>query len=343
MSAASAGTPILGSTASPPRNVSGPARSASVVAGSRSSFATAVVSPTAASAGGTAVVSRGASLTLAAASAVSAHIVAPAAPESHAPVARSRKCVSCARVITIASPFTKPSIAGCGTIVMNLPRPSRPTAHCKTPASTTAAERYDGPSAGPFCRTSSATHTAHAPLAPETMPARPPSAAAKRPSTTVDQSPTSGLTPATNANATASGIIARLTVPPASTFCSAVRGPFGYTRVKSDCAFATRSSTCDARVAGSYHCFACASHCIAPSSGAAGGSPAARRVDGDARGARGRDSRAGSRKPAAHAAKATRIPVRRRMLQEKGNFDEQVGAAKQRAAPWTRRCASVTL
>ena len=54
MSAASAGTPILGSTASPPRNVSGPARSASVVAGSRSSFDSAVAAPIAVRLTGTA-------------------------------------------------------------------------------------------------------------------------------------------------------------------------------------------------------------------------------------------------------------------------------------------------
>jgi hypothetical protein len=45
--------------------------------------------------------------------------------------------------------------------------------------------------------------TEHAPDADEQMPARPPNAAAKKPSVTVDHSPTSGETPATNANATA--------------------------------------------------------------------------------------------------------------------------------------------
>ena len=52
-------------------------------------LAMSVVMPTAPSAGGIAVVTRGSSLTTAAASAVSAHIVAPRAPTSNVPVARS--------------------------------------------------------------------------------------------------------------------------------------------------------------------------------------------------------------------------------------------------------------
>ena len=46
----------------------------------------------------------------------------------------SKKWMHCARVMTIARPFTKPSMTGCGTSVMNFPRP-------KTPASTCAKNR----------------------------------------------------------------------------------------------------------------------------------------------------------------------------------------------------------
>jgi len=66
--------------------------------------------------------------------------------------------------------------------------------------------------------TSDTITTAHAPLAPVITPPRPPKSAATPPMITVVQTPTKGFTPHTNANETASGIIARLHVSPASAF-----------------------------------------------------------------------------------------------------------------------------
>ena len=54
-------------------------------------------------------------------------------------------CCSCASPITIASPLTKPSITGCGTMRMNLPSRKMPASSCKMPISTTVANRYSAP------------------------------------------------------------------------------------------------------------------------------------------------------------------------------------------------------
>ena len=218
-----AGMPNLGSTETPPAKVSAPAMSTSVVAGSRSSLVAAVTMPTASRLGGSAVVSLGMSLTSAIVATVSAAMVRPRAPRSRPPVSGSRKCVSCARVMTIARPLTNPSITGCGTSRMNLPRPSAPHAIWYSPAKSAAAERY----AGPCAATSEVITTAHAPDAPVIEPRPAPKAAAKKPMTTVVHSPTIGETPATKAKATASGIMARLTVKPESTLDTNARPPLG--------------------------------------------------------------------------------------------------------------------
>ena len=114
--------------------------SMSDVAGSLRRFVIAVTMPTAASDGGTAVVSLGTSFTSAMVSAVSPHMVANAG-ERRPAASGAPKCVSCAFVITIASPLTKPSITGCGTSRMNLPQPSTPADTCSSPARRTHALR----------------------------------------------------------------------------------------------------------------------------------------------------------------------------------------------------------
>jgi len=75
---------------------------------------------------------------------------------------------------------------------------------------TTVANKYSTP-----CSATSATiTTAKAPVAPEIIPGRPPKTAVTNPTRNAAYSPTKGCTPATNANATASGIRARATVSP---------------------------------------------------------------------------------------------------------------------------------
>ena len=69
----------------------------------------------------------------------------------------------------MARPLTKPSITGCGTSRMNLPSFSTPAASCRTPITTTAANRYSMP-----CSATRLTiTTASAPVAPEIIPGRP--------------------------------------------------------------------------------------------------------------------------------------------------------------------------
>ena len=74
--------------------------------------------------------------------------------------------------ITMASPLTKPSITGCGTMRMNLPSLAAANSNCSAPISTTVANRYSAP----CCTTSATMTTASAPAAPEIMPGRPPKA-----------------------------------------------------------------------------------------------------------------------------------------------------------------------
>ena len=122
-------------------------------------------------------------------------------------------CASCAMKITIAKPFTKPYITGCGTSRMNLPSLNSPASICNTPASTTAAKTYSTP-----CLAANATiTTATAPVAPEIMPGLPPRMLVTRPITKAAYRPVSGERPAINAKATASGINASATVRPEST------------------------------------------------------------------------------------------------------------------------------
>ena len=65
--------------------------------------------------------------------------------------------------------------------------------------------------------TSDTITTAIAPVAPEIMPGRPPKTAVIKPTINAAYKPTSGSTPATKANAIASGTSARATVKPDKT------------------------------------------------------------------------------------------------------------------------------
>ena len=53
--------------------------------------------------------------------------------------------LNCEIPITIASPFTKPSITGSGTILINLPSLNIPAINCNIPIKTTVANRYWAP------------------------------------------------------------------------------------------------------------------------------------------------------------------------------------------------------
>ncbi len=57
----------------------------------------------------------------------------------------TRNCSSCARPITIANPFTNPSITGCGTMRMNFPSRNIPASSWMMPIRTTVANKYSTP------------------------------------------------------------------------------------------------------------------------------------------------------------------------------------------------------
>ena len=122
-------------------------------------------------------------------------------------------CSICAKKITIAKPFTKPSITGYGTMRIYLPNFSPPKIICKMPVSTMVANRYSTP----CCETSATITTAIEPVAPEIMPGRPPTKDVTIPIKNAPYKPTKGFTPATKANATASGTSAKATVRPERT------------------------------------------------------------------------------------------------------------------------------
>jgi hypothetical protein len=68
--------------------------------------------------------------------------------------------------------------------------------------------------ATPCCITNETTTTAIAPVAPEIIPGRPPTTAVISPKKNAEYKPTTGSTPATKANAIASGTKANATVKP---------------------------------------------------------------------------------------------------------------------------------
>ena len=147
-----------------------------------------------------------------------ASIIINGSPVIHVPSFNSN-CLICPAKITKAMPFTKPKNTGCGTKRMNLPNLSTPNNICKNPAKITAANKYSvaWASVAPCSRTKAikgATTTAIAPVAPEIIPGRPPAIEVTKPIVKAAYKPTSGLTPAIIAKATASGTSARATVKP---------------------------------------------------------------------------------------------------------------------------------
>ena len=176
--------------------------------------------PIPASGAGISLVKRGMIQMIAMVAATSASIRYNGLPDSHSPpdmpcpvstiVPGTLNWPIWARKITIARPFTKPSITGCGTSRMNLPHCMTPAKIWISPMSTTVANRYSTP----CCATKATITTAKAPVAPEIIPGRPPINAVIRPTRNAAYSPTNGFTPATKAKATASGTRARATVRP---------------------------------------------------------------------------------------------------------------------------------
>ena len=81
---------------------------------------------------------------------------------------------------------------------------------CNKPIKITVRKRYSGP-----CWTTNETiTTAKAPVAPETIPGRPPNTEVMKQTRIAAYKPVSGETCAINANAIASGTIAKATVRP---------------------------------------------------------------------------------------------------------------------------------
>ena len=117
---------------------------------------------------------------------------------------------NCDKPITIAKPFTKPSITGWGTILINFPNLKIPARNCKIPISITVANKYWTPCSD----TNETITTANAPVAPEIIPGLPPKIAVTNPTIKAAYKPERGATPATKANAIASGTRAIATVNP---------------------------------------------------------------------------------------------------------------------------------
>ena len=128
----------------------------------------------------------------------------------------------------MAKPFTKPSITGWGTILMNLPSLNTPAKIWIIPINTTVANRYCTATSGPKSALALAIKptitTAKAPVAPEIIPGLPPIAAVTRPTMNAAHNPTWGDTPAIKAKATASGTNANATVKPDKTSFFKFRG-----------------------------------------------------------------------------------------------------------------------
>ena len=131
--------------------------------------------------------------------------------KTNAPSAASvLKLPSCAIPITIASPLTKPSITEWGTMRISFPNRPMPIAICMMPHRITVGNRKFTP----CCMTKVTITTAIAPVAPEIIPGRPPTIAVIKPRKNAEYKPMTGSTPATKANAIASGTSARATVNP---------------------------------------------------------------------------------------------------------------------------------
>jgi hypothetical protein len=114
--------------------------------------------------------------------------------------------------MTIANPFTNPNITGWGTMRINFPKRNTPAKICRIPIRTTVANKYWAP----WSTTKETMTTANAPVAPEIIPGLPPITAVINPTIKAAYNPDKGVTPATKANAIASGTRAKATVRPES-------------------------------------------------------------------------------------------------------------------------------
>ena len=95
---------------------------------------------------------------------------------------------------------------------INFPKRKTPANICKIPIKTTVANKYWAP----WSNTKETITTANAPVAPEIMPGLPPKIAVINPTIKAAYKPDKGVTPATKANAIASGTSANATVRPES-------------------------------------------------------------------------------------------------------------------------------
>ncbi len=121
-------------------------------------------------------------------------------------------CSNCAKKITIAKPLRNPSTTEWGMILVYFPVLHTPKSNWKRPISNTAAKRYSTP----WLATSGAITIAMAAVDELIIPGLPVKMAATRPMTTAVCKLIRGLTHATKAKATASGIKASATVIPES-------------------------------------------------------------------------------------------------------------------------------
>mmetsp|Transcript_99739 Transcript_99739/g.282499 ORF Transcript_99739/g.282499 Transcript_99739/m.282499 type:complete len:394 (-) Transcript_99739:453-1634(-) len=125
-------------------------------------------------------------------------------------------CLSCARIMTMARPLTKPSITECGIMVMNLDSRRAAAMICRTPTMKTQSAMGPMPSSG--SSDTRARTTAVAAEALEIMPGRPPTSAAEMPMMQPAQMPLRGETPVMKEKDIASGSAAIAVENPASTF-----------------------------------------------------------------------------------------------------------------------------
>lgn len=133
----------------------------------------------------------------------------------------SRNGWSCARPMTTARPFTKPTMTDPGMRVMYFEPPTSQNPPMSTPAQITEGKRSSTPSPLPPGVVGSgmkvAMMAAKAPVAPLIIPGRPPSTPQMRPTTQAECSAMGGRTFARKANATDSGICAKAMMSPSRT------------------------------------------------------------------------------------------------------------------------------
>mmetsp|Transcript_57270 Transcript_57270/g.174386 ORF Transcript_57270/g.174386 Transcript_57270/m.174386 type:complete len:206 (+) Transcript_57270:1180-1797(+) len=141
-------------------------------------------------------------------------------PDFHSWVASSVKGCNWAMPITMARPLQKPIITGAGNRVMKRARFARDTQSIRSPASMTDGNRSSTPwplLPVPPGGMKVPMMAAKAPVAPLTMPGRPPKTLQMRPTIHAACNAMGGLMWAMKANATDSGICAKQIVMPRRT------------------------------------------------------------------------------------------------------------------------------